>query len=127
MMLWFMLQAINFGYSLLQLSGWIECPRHRMPRNKSERRLDIQHSHHQEYYTPSSHLFNLLRKFNMVYVERVGQSTVVNNMTLMNWVLLIFGPMHEAELCACLLVLQAMWCAVGMCIRHPLGQFFYSI
>lgn len=127
MMLWFTPQAINFGYSLVQLSGWIECPRHRMPKGGDESALTfstvtIKNTTHFQTF-----LLDILRRCNLVHVEKVGKSIVVNNMTLMNWVLLFFGPMHEAELCACLLVLQAMWCAVGMCIRHPLAKFFYSI
>lgn len=127
MMLWFVPQAINFGYSLLQLSGWIECPRHRMPRNTSEDVLTFSTVTIKTATRFQAFLLDILGRCKIVHVDRMGTSTAVNNMTLMNWVLFLFGPMHEAELCACLLVLQAMWCAIGMCIRHPLAKFFYSI
>jgi UDP-N-acetylglucosamine--dolichyl-phosphate N-acetylglucosaminephosphotransferase len=125
--LWFLPQAINFGYSLLQLSGWIECPRHRMPKNGDGNVLVFSTVTIKNATPSQTFLLDTLRRCKLVYVEKVGQSIIVNNMTLMNWILLFFGPMHEAELCACLLVLQAMWCVIGMCIRHPLAKFFYSI
>ena len=127
MVLWFVPQGINFGYSLLQLSKWIDCPRHRMPKNKDKDVLTFSTVTIKDTTRLQAFVLTILGKCRIVYVKRVGRTTVVNNMTLMNWVLLFFGPMHEAELCACLLVLQAMWCAVGMCIRHPLAKFFYSI
>ena len=75
MMLWFMPQAINFGYSLLQLSRWIECPRHRMPRNESDAILTFSTVTIKNATRLQTILFNVLSKFNLLYVERVGQST----------------------------------------------------
>ena len=85
LLIFFIPQLINFVYSLPQLVGIVECPRHRLPVFDKER--------------------DLLR-------ERRGQ------MTLINLVLRVWGPMREDQLCRVLLGFQGVCCVGGLVARY---------
>ncbi|KAG8326287.1 UDP-N-acetylglucosamine--dolichyl-phosphate N-acetylglucosaminephosphotransferase [Homalodisca vitripennis] len=53
--------------------------------------------------------------------------TSVNNLTLINFVLILCGPMHEASLTTVLLAFQVFTSLVAFIIRYPLASLFYDI
>ncbi|KAK3002065.1 hypothetical protein RJ639_020435, partial [Escallonia herrerae] len=83
LLLFFIPQVLNFLLSLPQLSGYIPCPRHRLPR-----------------WAPiySSGLFD----------PQTGLLTGTNDGTVVNLFLRQFGRMSEKSLCILLLVFQVM-------------------
>ncbi|XP_024607603.1 UDP-N-acetylglucosamine--dolichyl-phosphate N-acetylglucosaminephosphotransferase isoform X2 [Neophocaena asiaeorientalis asiaeorientalis] len=56
-----------------------------------------------------------------------GAFTECNNMTLINLLLKIFGPMHERNLTLFLLLLQVVGSAVTFSIRYQLVRLFYDV
>nr|KAF6324400.1 dolichyl-phosphate N-acetylglucosaminephosphotransferase 1 [Myotis myotis] len=56
-----------------------------------------------------------------------GAFTECNNMTLINLLLKVFGPMHERNLTLLLLLLQVLGSAVTFSIRYQLVRLFYDV
>lgn len=56
-----------------------------------------------------------------------GAFTECNNMTLINLLLKVFGPMHERNLTLLLLLLQILGSAVTFSIRYQLVRLFYDV
>ncbi|XP_036718224.1 UDP-N-acetylglucosamine--dolichyl-phosphate N-acetylglucosaminephosphotransferase isoform X2 [Balaenoptera ricei] len=56
-----------------------------------------------------------------------GAFTECNNMTLINFLLKVFGPMHERNLTLFLLLLQVVGSAVTFSIRYQLVRLFYDV
>ena len=50
----------------------------------------------------------------------------INNLTLINFVLKIFGPMHEQTLTIFLLFIQIVFSCLAFFIRYPLALWFYG-
>lgn len=48
-----------------------------------------------------------------------------SNHNVVNYALIIFGPMHERTLCIFLLCIQALCCAFAFFIRYYVAKFFY--
>ncbi|KAE8592358.1 hypothetical protein XENTR_v10018737 [Xenopus tropicalis] len=113
MLLFFIPQVLNFLYSLPQLLHIIPCPRHRLPRlDPTNGKLGMSYSKFKS--KELSKLGDLIIKVGEVlYVLDVkraqgedGQYVEVNNMTLINFVLKLTGPMHERNLTVLLLFIQ---------------------
>lgn len=134
MLLFFMPQVFNFLYSLPQLLHIIPCPRHRMPRlNTKTGKLEMSYS---KFKTKS---LSFLGTFILKVAENLGLLTVrhsededgafteCNNMTLINLLLKVFGPMHERNLTLLLLLLQVVGSAVTFSIRYQLVRLFYDV
>lgn len=134
MLLFFMPQVLNFLYSLPQLLHIIPCPRHRMPRlNTKTGKLEMSYS---KFKTKS---LSFLGTFILKVAENLGLLTVrhsededgafteCNNMTLINLLLKVFGPMHERNLTLLLLLLQVVGSAVTFSIRYQLVRLFYDV
>lgn len=49
----------------------------------------------------------------------------MNNLTILNWLLQTFGPMHERELTMLVIAIQAGSCLLGFFIRYRLVHFVY--
>eukprot|EP01013_Petalomonas_cantuscygni_P011065 TRINITY_DN24362_c0_g1_i1.p1 TRINITY_DN24362_c0_g1~~TRINITY_DN24362_c0_g1_i1.p1 ORF type:complete len:403 (-),score=52.42 TRINITY_DN24362_c0_g1_i1:125-1333(-) len=101
LMLFFIPQLINFALSLPQLFGLVPCPRHRVPR-----------------FDPSDGLLHVSKSS-----ERPGATM---NLTLLNLILRVFGPMTEPRLTVVTLVFQALCCAMGFLLRYRVAQWFYD-
>jgi len=56
-----------------------------------------------------------------------GAFTECNNMTLINLLLKVVGPMHERNLTLLLLLLQILGSAVTFSIRYQLVRLFYDV
>eukprot|EP01135_Chromosphaera_perkinsii_P001979 Nk52_evm26s215 gene=Nk52_evmTU26s215 len=144
MLLFFIPQVINFLYSVPQLFRLIPCPRHRLPRlNKSTNKLEM--SKHQFYMQDLPgpgrlivrvcYMFNLAsvtfpeHKKNKVGVDWSGRKLLVemNNLTVINFFLKVFGPLHEEVLCSYLLVFQVLCSCVALFIRYGLAQLIFEV
>lgn len=133
MMLFFAPQIFNFLYSLPQLLHILPCPRHRLPKYDRELdRLDVS--------TVSVRLSSLswlgrliIQLASCLRLARVscdrseGESTVTfNNLTLVNLLLLITGPIHERDVTLSLLVIQVVCSCLAFVVRYPLASLFYD-
>ncbi|XP_075822332.1 UDP-N-acetylglucosamine--dolichyl-phosphate N-acetylglucosaminephosphotransferase [Microtus pennsylvanicus] len=134
MLLFFMPQVFNFLYSLPQLFHIIPCPRHRMPRlNAKTGKLEMSYS---KFKTKSlsflgTFILKVAENLRLVTVHRGededGAFTECNNMTLINLLLKVFGPIHERKLTLLLLLLQILSSAVTFSIRYQLVRLFYDV
>lgn len=102
LLLFFIPQIINFLYSSPQLFKIVPCPKHRLPRfNASTGKME-----------PSKVLMK-------------GNKEIIN-MTLLNFFLLMCGPMSEERLCIILLAFQSFCCALGLYFRYFLAQIIFD-
>ncbi|XP_019571876.1 UDP-N-acetylglucosamine--dolichyl-phosphate N-acetylglucosaminephosphotransferase [Rhinolophus sinicus] len=134
MLLFFMPQVFNFLYSLPQLLHIIPCPRHRVPRlNTNTGKLEMSYS---KFKTKSlsflgTFILKVAGSLQLVTVRQSenedGPFTECNNMTLINLLLKVFGPMHERNLTLLLLLLQILGSAVTFSIRYQLVRLFYDV
>uniref|UniRef100_A0A0B7AJS6 UDP-N-acetylglucosamine--dolichyl-phosphate N-acetylglucosaminephosphotransferase n=1 Tax=Arion vulgaris TaxID=1028688 RepID=A0A0B7AJS6_9EUPU len=133
MLLFFIPQVVNFVYSVPQLFHLVPCPRHRLPRlNPKTGKLDISCT---MYRTDSLHPLGQLsiRVFSLFHLITVrpgvgenGMYTEVNNLTLNNFILRVFGPLHEQTLVIILLIIQALCSSLAFLIRYQLAKVFYN-
>lgn len=134
MLLFFLPQVFNFLYSLPQLFHIIPCPRHRIPRlNAKTGKLEISYS---KFKTKSlsflgTFILKVAENLRLVTVHR-GENedsafTECSNMTLINLLLKVFGPIHERNLTLLLLLLQILSSAVTFSIRYQLVRLFYDV
>ncbi|KAJ7333055.1 UDP-N-acetylglucosamine--dolichyl-phosphate N-acetylglucosaminephosphotransferase [Desmophyllum pertusum] len=134
MLLFFIPQVINFIYSTPQLFRFIPCPRHRLPKFNQE--TDLLGMSYTVFKTSDLHplgklilsVFSLLK---LVQVENgVGEDkklTRVNNLTLINFVIKMFGPLHERTLTTIMLGIQVGGSVIAFIIRYHLVRFFYDV
>jgi len=137
MLLFFLPQLLNFLYSLPQLARVIPCPRHRMPAfiTPTADAKDGRVCNSFAEFEPSDLgklgkiTFWLCETFRLAKVERTpGTSTVrMSNLTIINYVLYVGGPMHEATLTTVLLLLQVVSNGLGLLVRYQLAGLFYDI
>ncbi|XP_025896057.1 UDP-N-acetylglucosamine--dolichyl-phosphate N-acetylglucosaminephosphotransferase [Nothoprocta perdicaria] len=134
MLLFFIPQVLNFLYSLPQLFHIIPCPRHRLPRlNPNTGKLEMSYS---KFKTKSLSALGtyILKAVNVLHVVDVrsgldedGEYTECNNMTLINLVIKLTGPMHERNLTLLLLLIQVLGSVVAFSIRYQLVRLFYDV
>ncbi|XP_037861026.1 UDP-N-acetylglucosamine--dolichyl-phosphate N-acetylglucosaminephosphotransferase isoform X3 [Chlorocebus sabaeus] len=134
MLLFFMPQVFNFLYSLPQLLHIIPCPRHRIPRlNIKTGKLEMSYS---KFKTKSlsflgTFILKVAESLRLVTIHQSdtedGEFTECNNMTLINLLLKIFGPIHERNLTLLLLLLQILGSAFTFSIRYQLVRLFYDV
>ena len=131
--LFFIPQTVNFLYSSPQLFRLVPCPRHRLPRYDPDgdvvgmsfaefKRRDLRMPG--RLALAALHSVGLLRTRTF---SRDGEEWVeCNNLTLINLVLKLCGPMHERTLTVLLLVIQVACSVVAFAIRYPLAFLFYG-
>ena len=147
LMLYFVPQIINFLYSTPQLFGLLPCPRHRLPRLNPETgllepsRFTLKYPSHpwaRRALTMALRL-RLLYLFNeesrdlsassldlgRCSSESLSEGVTVNNLTLLNLLLVHFGPMREDHLAVLLLGFHTATCLIGFLIRHQLSKFIF--
>lgn len=131
-LLFFIPQAFNFAYSCPQLFGLVPCPRHRLPRfNESDglmypSRADLIEKAPKKVMIPIFKVLHALRLIDIEIDTKTGVIKNCTNMTLINLVLVWFGPMREDKLCNRILAIQF---AIGLCAvvaRHSLGSFIFG-
>uniref|UniRef100_A0A8D0E9W4 UDP-N-acetylglucosamine--dolichyl-phosphate N-acetylglucosaminephosphotransferase n=1 Tax=Salvator merianae TaxID=96440 RepID=A0A8D0E9W4_SALMN len=134
MLLFFIPQVLNFLYSLPQLFHVIPCPRHRLPRfNPETGNLEMSYSR----FKPKSlsplgtYILKVCEKLHLVDVQRGvdkdGEYTECNNMTLINFAIKLIGPTPERTLTMLLLLLQIVGSIIAFSIRYQLVRLFYDV
>lgn len=127
LMLFLIPQTFNFLYSLPQLSRVFPCPRHRLP--KYSESCDALQPSFFEIESPSPAqkiLLKLMEVFLVAKVERSAKTYRVNNLTLLNLVLIHFGPMNEQNLTITILAIQSVCSLMAFLIRFKLVSLFYD-
>ncbi|ORY82963.1 glycosyl transferase family 4-domain-containing protein [Leucosporidium creatinivorum] len=122
LLLFFLPQIVNFIYSTPQLFGILPCPRHRLPRLQEETgllgcswsALDGREGR------LGRGLLEVLAFFRLVDI------IAHTNLTLLNLLLVLRGPMREDRLTMELMGLQAMGSAVAFAVRYAGAGWFYD-
>ncbi|KAA8897283.1 hypothetical protein DIURU_005260 [Diutina rugosa] len=145
LLLFLLPQIINFIYSVPQLFHLVPCPRHRMPRlNAATGNLEPSYgelaggeSIDGDANTPPSSVKTRwatrlillpLETFRLIDLKRdeKGQVVEFSNMTMINWLLVTFGPMKEDSLCLLIMGLQFVTGILMIFIRHTLGPWLFG-
>ncbi|XP_058814990.1 UDP-N-acetylglucosamine--dolichyl-phosphate N-acetylglucosaminephosphotransferase [Topomyia yanbarensis] len=129
-LLFFIPQIINFIYSVPQLFRLIPCPRHRLP--KHDPKTDLLNYSKTQFRVSD---LNILGKFCYVVFKslRLIRSdedkdgvVVCNNFTIINFAILITGPIREDRLNRLLTMFQVICSVFAFAIRYPLAHYFYD-
>lgn len=137
LLLFFVPQVVNFVYSAPQLFGLVPCPRHRMPRFDSTDGLLHNswtvYTHAEvngdgklrQFMVPIFHILEILR---LIRLKRDAAGSIIasSNLTLINLVLIWFGPQTEGNLCTLILSLQFFLGLLMLLLRHTLGPWMFG-
>ncbi len=133
LLLFFIPQVANFLYSVPQLFHFLPCPRHRLPRYNEAtdlREMSTTKFKESDLKILGKMFLYTFELFRVVHVERTVEDGVtfveMNNLTLINFLLKIFGPLHERTLTILLLTLQVLCSLLAFVIRYPLALLFYG-
>lgn len=129
-LLFFIPQVINFVYSVPQLFHFIPCPRHRLPKFDPETGL-VNYSKttfkENELNSLGKLSFMIFRTLKLIKWEKDNDGVITcNNLTLINFFILLSGPVHEKRLNEYLLMFQIFCSVIAFMIRYPLAQYFYG-
>ncbi|XP_063698398.1 UDP-N-acetylglucosamine--dolichyl-phosphate N-acetylglucosaminephosphotransferase [Culicoides brevitarsis] len=129
-LLFFIPQVINFIYSVPQLFHFIPCPRHRLP--KYDEKTDLLSTSKTTFVLkdlkPLGKLcYYVFKALKLIQVEEKSDGTVIsNNLTIINFAIILTGPIHERKLNYLLIGFQVACTLVAFTIRYPLAKFFYE-
>ena len=140
LLLFFIPQVINFLYSVPQLFHLLPCPRHRLPKYDKETdtvTFSLTCFEKQKLSTLGKLCLTVLSVTRLASIKQVdvkidndSDTTVemveCNNLTLINFVLRLTGPMKENHLTSLLLFLQVLASLVAFTIRYPLAFLLYG-
>ena len=140
LLLFFIPQVINFLYSVPQLFHLLPCPRHRLPKYDKETdtvTFSLTCFEKQKLSPAGSLCLKVLSVTRLASVKQVDvkvdndsdktvQMVECNNLTLINFVLRLTGPMKENHLTSVLLLLQVLASLVAFTIRYPLAFLLYG-
>jgi len=118
LLLFLLPQIFNFIYSLPQLFKIYPCPRHRLPQYDAKLNIMKPSTFTIEYPNP---LYNPKDKQSKSIISKEYA-----NMTLINLILRIMGPMSERNLTNILLGLQVLTCSLGLFIRYYIDYYFFQ-
>ncbi|KAJ3407653.1 phospho-N-acetylmuramoyl-pentapeptide-transferase [Chytriomyces confervae] len=122
-------QIFNFLYSCPQLFGFVECPRHRMPQlNEKTGLVEPTRVSLEKTRTPGLLMLRFLELFSLVDIERDPKTKSMlscNNLTLINLLLVKWGPASEAQATVRVGLTQALFCLIGFGMRYGLAFLFY--
>nr|XP_027198336.1 UDP-N-acetylglucosamine--dolichyl-phosphate N-acetylglucosaminephosphotransferase-like [Dermatophagoides pteronyssinus] len=129
MLLFFLPQIFNFLYSCPQLFHFLPCPRHRLP--KYNQRTDLMEP--STFIIPNDIgglaklMLKTLSLLRLIELREPPKSTnqQCSNLTLINLMLVLFGPMHESKLTRLLLIVQFCATLIAFFIRYGLSEIFY--
>ncbi|WWC58101.1 uncharacterized protein I303_100636 [Kwoniella dejecticola CBS 10117] len=141
LILFFIPQIFNFILSCPQLFGLVDCPRHRLPHYDEKTNL----------LNPSKVIFDeppptrtvivleILSFLRLVKLERnlpqpgdkdrriqKGYIKSSTNLTILNFLLIHFGPLREDSLCILTGFVQVLGSATAFAIRYGVGSWFYG-
>lgn len=134
LLLFFIPQVFNFIYSVPQLFHLIPCPRHRLPKYNAEtnlREMSCVTFKASAMKPILGHLafriFEVLRLIQVKKFTKDGEEYIeCNNLTLINLILRVCGPLHERTLTIILLCFQVFCSCLAFLIRYPLAKLFYG-
>ncbi|XP_037957453.1 UDP-N-acetylglucosamine--dolichyl-phosphate N-acetylglucosaminephosphotransferase [Teleopsis dalmanni] len=130
LILFFIPQILNFLYSIPQLFHFVPCPRHRLPKYDSNTDLltiSTVTFRAEELNFIGKQMVNIFRFLKLIsWKDHADGRITTNNFTLINFVLVIFGPVHENIVTYMLLGLQVICSIVAFFIRYPLANLFYD-
>jgi len=129
LLMFFTPQIFNFCLSCPQLFKLVPCPRHRLPRlNKLTGNLEastfvVERSNLGQLGKYCIAVFKQLGFIRELPVEKDQRS--FTNFTLLNTLLIRFGPMREDRLATLLMTVQAMCCVGGFFVRYYLSTLVF--
>jgi len=138
LLLFFIPQVINFLYSCPQLFHFIPCPRHRLPKyDKSEDMVSFSITcfEKEKLGKVGRLILAVLRVTKLASVkeveiklddERSVAMVECNNLTIINLILRVTGPMREQTLTLVLLGVQVICSLLAFTIRYPLAFLLYG-
>lgn len=129
-LLFFIPQIFNFLYSVPQLFKFVPCPRHRLPKfnSKTDRlQISVTRFKYSELNFLGKLMVNIFRLFKIISWQEKNGYVTTNNFTLINLVLLFFGPLHEEKLTIVLIAIQIFCTVLAFIIRYPLASLFYDV
>ncbi|XP_075152143.1 alg7 dolichyl-phosphate N-acetylglucosaminephosphotransferase [Haematobia irritans] len=130
LLLFFLPQIINFLYSIPQLFKFVPCPRHRLP--KYDPQTDLLHISTTEFHKNELNILGkimvtIFKTFRLITWQELPDGRVItNNFTLINFVLVVFGPVHEKVVTQMLIAIQVLCSIVAFVIRYPLASYAYD-
>lgn len=129
LLLFFIPQIINFIYSAPQLFHLVPCPRHRLPKLRSDGMLDPSRADLTKG-VPAGTIMGLkvLEQLRLIKLWRNEKGDIVecSNFTIINLTLVWFGPLREDRLSLTLLVFQAICCTFGLLMRHQMALLIFT-
>jgi len=140
LLLFFIPQVFNFLYSLPQLFHLVPCPRHRLPKYDKDsdkvgvslavfRKDDLRFSGKLCLSLLSCLKIASVREFSVQSDANVPTSIEMiecNNLTLINFILRLVGPMNEQSLTIVLLVIQFVSSLLAFMVRYPLAYLLFG-
>uniref|UniRef100_T1JPR7 UDP-N-acetylglucosamine--dolichyl-phosphate N-acetylglucosaminephosphotransferase n=1 Tax=Tetranychus urticae TaxID=32264 RepID=T1JPR7_TETUR len=129
MLLFFIPQIFNFLFSCPQLFHFVPCPRHRLP--KYNPKTNLMNNSHFEYNPKQLGIIGYLclkfaRLFRLCHEQTISPNKVIcTNFTLINLVILWFGPKREDAVVRILLFIQIACSAIAFFLRYYIVQFIY--
>ncbi|QPG74515.1 hypothetical protein FOA43_001845 [Brettanomyces nanus] len=132
LLLFFVPQILNFIYSSPQLFHLVPCPRHRLPH--FDAKDGLMHNSWTEY--DRDHpikkvmvpIFSAFEKIRLIKLVRNSNGTIIksSNMTLINLVIIWFGPKREDHLCALIMALQFLTGLFMLILRHTVAPMLFG-
>ena len=129
LLLLFLPQIFNFGYSLPQLFKLIPCPRHRLPRFDPE--TGLLHTSVTRWERPPCLLLavclEILHALRLIHLtKKDGLIVESTNLTILNLWLVWMGPMREDRLAWHMVGVQTACGLLGLFIRHRLALLVFQ-
>ncbi|WWC85792.1 uncharacterized protein L201_000659 [Kwoniella dendrophila CBS 6074] len=130
LILFFLPQIFNFILSCPQLFGLVDCPRHRLPFYDEKTNLLNPSKVIFEKPSPKRTVISLkiLSFFKLVKLEYDGNGHIKSstNLTIINFLLIHFGPLREDRLCLLVGFVQIIGSIIAFSIRYGVGSWFYG-
>lgn len=139
LMIFLIPQIINFIYSIPQLFGLVPCPRHRLPTfNENDQLMynswtvwgkeQIKNQKVVPLSKTLKAIFLLLEKIKLIALVRNDKGEIIksSNLTLINLVIIWFGPMSEGKLCSTIMKIQLFVGIFMLVLRHSLAPLLVA-
>jgi len=128
LLLFFFPQLFNFVYSLPQLFGLVPCPRHRLPKADSSSGLLYPSTVQFKLTSKNRALVRTLLLLGLLTkMDEDGEMITTNNWTLLNLLLIFFGPLREDHLTILLMAIQASCTLSALLLRFHVAPYFFSL
>ncbi|KAJ3056219.1 hypothetical protein HK097_007702 [Rhizophlyctis rosea] len=122
-------QIFNFVYSCPQLFHLVDCPRHRMPKINPKTSLIHPSTFDISKSKPLGKLIIQIFKtlgLTHITIDPETKRPLATNFTLINLVLVKFGPMSEAKTTLTVIIIQALSSCLAFTIRYLLVHLVYN-